>query len=64
MPDETRLQYLLKRNTKVCSRTVRAIFTAYGSPEIRFAIRKDCNKFEREQINKFMMLSKTLLVTK
>jgi hypothetical protein len=32
--DETRLPHPSKRNTKVCSRTVRATFTAYGSPEI------------------------------
>jgi hypothetical protein len=34
MQDETRLPHPSKRNTKVCSRTVRATFTAYGSPEI------------------------------
>ena len=31
MQDETRLPYP-RRMTKVCSRTVRATFTAYGSP--------------------------------
>ena len=32
MPDETRLSPLFFKRAKICSRTVRATFTAYGSP--------------------------------